>query len=172
MRETGRLAVSEWMTLDGVFDADAFLLGRKTYELLGGYWPTVTDRRSAEIRVADRLSGAPKYVVSTTLRTASWTNSTIIRERVVDSIARLKQQPGGDILLLGSGALARTLMEAGLIDEYRFLVHPIVMGRGKRFFESAGAAAPLKLVASQALSRGVTALRYRPAGARIGATTA
>jgi dihydrofolate reductase len=184
-----RLVVSEWVTLDGVFDADtmgqwfrpydsddrqawikegilasdAFLFGRITYEMLAGYWPTVTDRANKEIEVADKLNGAPKYVVSSTLKTGKWNNSTIIKGHVAVELAKLKQQPGQDILVFGSATLVQSLMETDLIDEYRLLVHPIVMGTGKRPFKDGSATTKLKLVKTRTLSLGVTGLCYQPA---------
>jgi len=184
-----KLVVSEWMTLDGVFDADtmgewfkpydsddrqewikkavlssdAFLFGRITYEMLAGYWPTVTDRHNKEIEIADRLNGAPKFVVSSTLKAGAWNNSTVIKKNVVEEIATLKQRPGQDILVFGSATLVQSLMAADLIDEYRFLVHPIIMGKGKRAFEDGMATTKLRLVETRASSLGVTLLSYHPA---------
>ena len=174
-----KLVVSEWVTLDGVFDADsmkewfepydssgrqeyikenvltsdAFLVGRVTYEMLAAYWP---NQKNNEMGVADRLNSAPKYVVSSTLKKAEWNNSTIISEDVVEEITKLKQQPGQDILVFGSATLVQSLMEADLVDEYRFLVHPIIMGSGKRFFSDEMAATKLKLVKTKTLDLGVT----------------
>jgi dihydrofolate reductase len=181
-----KLVVSEWLSLDGVYDADtmpqwfapydseerqawikdgilaadAFLLGRVTYEMLMSYWPKVTDRDNKEIEVADRLNSAPKYVVSAKLKAANWNNSTIIVHSVAKEIAELKPQSGKDILVLGSGTLVQSLIEADLIDEYRFLVHPILAGSGKRPFRNGMASAKLKLVETKELSLGVAALRY------------
>ena len=174
-----KLVVSEWVTLDGVFDADsmkewfepydspdrqnyikenvltsdAFLVGRVTYEMLAAYWP---NQKNNEAGIADRLNSAPKYVVSSTLKKAEWNNSTIINEDVVEEITKLKQQPGQDILVFGSGTLVQSLMEADLVDEYRFLVHPIIMGSGKRFFRDEMVATKLKLVKTKTLALGVT----------------
>jgi dihydrofolate reductase len=174
-----KLVVSEWLTLDGVFDADsmkewfepyesedrqeyikenvltsdAFLVGRVTYEMLAGYWP---NQKNNEMGVADRLNSAPKYVVSSTLKKAEWNNSTIINEDVVEEITKLKQQPGQDILVFGSANLVQSLMAADLVDEYRFLVHPIIMGSGKRFFRDEMVATKLKLVKTKTLALGVT----------------
>jgi dihydrofolate reductase len=185
-----KLVVSEWLTVDGVYDADTmpqwfapyeskerrewikegilacdtFLLGRVTYEMLMSYWPKVTDRRSKEIEVADRLNGAPKYVVSSKLKTGKWSNSTIISDHVVKEVTKLKEQRGKDILILGSGTLVQSLIDADLIDEYRLLVHPILAGSGKRPFKDGMASTGLKLIGTRALSRGVTALSYRTAG--------
>jgi dihydrofolate reductase len=174
-----KLVVSEWVTLDGVFDADsmkewfepyesqdrqeyikenvltsdAFLVGRVTYEMLAGYWP---NQKNNEMGVADRLNSAPKYVVSATLKKAEWNNSTIINEDVVEEITKLKQQPGQDILVFGSANLVQSLMAADLVDEYRFLVHPIIMGSGKRFFRDEMVATKVKLVKTKTLALGVT----------------
>ena len=184
-----KLVASEWLSLDGVYDADtmpqwyapydskerqgwikegilaadAFLLGRVTYEMLMSYWPKVTDRASKEIEVADRLNAAPKYVVSSNLKTAKWNNSTIITDNLAKEVERLKRQPGQDILILGSGTLVQSLIEADLIDEYRFLVHPILAGSGKRPFKDGMASAKLELAKVDRLSLGVTALSYRRA---------
>ena len=180
-----RLVVSEWVTLDGVFDADsmkewfepydspdrqeyikenvltsdAFLVGRVTYEMLAAYWP---NQKNNEMGVADRLNSAPKYVVSSTLKKAEWNNSTIINEDVVEEITKLKQQPGQDILVFGSAKLVQSLMEADLVDEYRFLVHPIIMGSGKRFFRDE-MATKLKLVKTKTLPSGVILDCYQSA---------
>lgn len=174
-----KLVVSEWVTLDGVFDADsmkewfepydspdrqeyikenvltsdAFLVGRVTYEMLAAYWP---NQKNNFAGIADRLNSAPKYVVSSTLKKAEWNNSTIINEDVVEEITKLKQQPGQDILMFGSATLVESLMEANLIDEYRLLVHPIIMGSGKNFFREEMATTKLKLVKTKTLDLGVT----------------
>jgi dihydrofolate reductase len=183
MRE---LIVSEWVTLDGVLDAgsmdvwfnpyhsderaayitemihgsDALLVGRVTYEMLASYWP---HQKNDDMGPASKLNSMPKHVVSSTLKNAQWNNSTIIKESVVEEITKLKQQPGRDILITGSPTLVRSLMEGDLIDEYRFLVHPIVMGSGKRFFKDGMAATKLKLVRTKTLSVGVVLLCYQPA---------
>jgi dihydrofolate reductase len=150
----------EWIK-EGILASDAFLFGRITYEMLAGYWPAVTDRDNKEIEIADRLNGAPKYVVSSTLKTGKWNNSTIIRKNVVEELGKLKQQPGQDILVFGSATLVQSLMEADLIDEYRLLVHPIVMGKGKRPFKDGSPTTKLELVKTRTFSLGVTGLCYQ-----------
>jgi dihydrofolate reductase len=181
-----KLVVSEWVTLDGVLDADtmeqwnipyhsddrgeyikegilasdAILLGRVTYEMLAAYWPTL---RNNEYGIADRLNSVPKYVVSSTLKKAEWNNSTIIKENVVEKITKLKQQPGQGIRITGSATLVQSLMETDLIDEYQFLVHPIIMGSGKRFFKDGMVTTRLKLVKTKTFSLGVILLCYQPA---------
>ncbi len=179
-----KLVVKEWMTLDGVFDAetmdhwwnpydsaerqqeilevysrgDAYLLGRTTYEMLWPFWSTQTDDDGAG-RILNRMH---KYVVSTTLQTAPWKESTFIRGNVVEAITTLKQQPGEDIILDGSASLVHSLMGTELIDEFRFLVLPFIMGRGRRFWTSGTPPTKLRLVESKPLSLGVLALTYQP----------
>ena len=136
-------------------DADAFLLGRVTYEGFAGYWPTLTHN---EFGVADKLNSAPKYVVSTTLQKADWNNST--RLKSIEEIRKLKEQPGGTIAIIGSMKLVHSLLDAGLIDEIQVLVHPLVLGKGIRLFED-GYRSPLKLADSKILSNGVVFLSYQ-----------
>ena len=137
-------------------DADAFLLGRVTYEMFAGYWPTLTHN---EFGVADKLNSAPKYVVSTTLQKADWNNSTQIKSNVFEEIRKLKQGPGGDIAIIGSARLVHSLLGAGLIDEVQVLVHPLVLGKGVRLFPD-GYHASLKLAGTQVLPHGVVYMSY------------
>jgi dihydrofolate reductase len=141
--------------LDELFTCDAFLLGRVTYQGFAAAWPSRTD----EMGFADRMNSLPKYVVSTTLTEASWNNSTIIREHLSEEVSRLKQMPGQDILIAGSSKLVQPLMQGNLIDEYRLLVYPIILGRGKRLFTGEGKI-PLQLVESKVFRSGVILLRY------------
>lgn len=115
-----------------------------------------------EIEIADRLNSAPKYVVSSTMKKAEWNNSTIIKGNVAGEITKLKQQPGHNILTFGSATLVQSLMDANLIDEYRLLVHPIIMGNGKRPFKEGTLTTKLKLVKTEPLSLGVISLYYQP----------
>ena len=138
-------------------DADAFLLGRVTYEPFAGYWPTLTHN---EFGVADKLNSAPKYVVSTTLQRADWNNSTQIKSNVIEEIRKLKQQPGGEIAIIGSATLVHSLLDAGLIDEIQVLVHPIVLGKGVRLFHD-GYRSDMKLADSKILPNGVVYLSYQ-----------
>jgi dihydrofolate reductase len=112
---------------------------------------------------ADRMNGIPKYVVSTTLDQVEWNNSRLINENIPEQVSQLKQQPGQDILVAGSRALVHTLMQHDLIDEFRLLVHPVVLGGGKRLFGDGSGAKVLKLVDSKTFSSGVVALSYQPA---------
>ncbi len=143
---------------DELFASDALLLGRVTYQGFAAAWPSQTD----EMGFADRMNTLPKYVVSTTLDKAEWTNSHVIRGNIVDEVSALKQQSGQDILIGGSAMLVQTLMRHGLIDEYRLLVYPIVLGSGKRLFPE-GRPLPLRLIDTQTFSSGVVALTYQPA---------
>jgi dihydrofolate reductase len=147
--------------LDEIHAHDAHLLGRKTYEGFAAAWPG----RADEMGFADRMNSMQKYVVSTTLEEPlAWENSTLISDNVVEEIAKLKDQPGGDILVAGSATLVRTLLEHDLADEYRLMVFPIVLGTGKRLFGETADASMLKLVDSKVLDSGTVILTYHPAG--------
>jgi len=144
----------------GMAASDALLLGRVTYEHLAAYWP---NQPGGEPMV-DYLNGVPKYVVSGTLEEPlRWNNSTIIRGNMAEEIARLKRQPGKDITILGSGTLVRSLLRDGLLDELTLMVHPVVLGSGKRLFEDRSDARALMLASSRTFSTGVVSLAYRPA---------
>jgi dihydrofolate reductase len=177
-----RIVWSEYISLDGVIeepgewsipyfsddlaqykndelqDSDALLLGRTTYEGFAAAWPNMEE---VEGDFAIRMNTLPKYVVSTTLEEADWNNSTIIRENVHEEVSRLKREPGKNILIGGSGALAKSLIQHNLIDEIRMLVHPIVVGTGKRLFEGTTKPIGLKLVDTRAFDAGVVALTYQ-----------
>jgi dihydrofolate reductase len=127
--------------------------------MLAPYWSSL---KNNEMGVADKLNNASKYIVSTTLKKADWGDSTIIKGNVAEEITKLKKTPGGDILIQGSATLVRSLLEAGLVDELRLLVHPIIMGKGMRFFMD-GMHAGLKLINTKTLDLGVIALYYQPA---------
>jgi dihydrofolate reductase len=137
---------------------DVYLLGRTTYEMLWPGWSTQTTGDGP----GPILNRMKKYVVSTTLSTAPWKESTIIRGNVVEAITKLKQQPGKDIIIDGSASLVQSLMGTDLIDEYRFLVLPFIMGRGRRFFPDGTPQTKLRLVESKMLSFGALALTYQP----------
>ena len=152
--DVGGKAVTEMMAR-----TDGLLLGRKTYEIFAGYWPTATEVGD----IADRMNTLPKYVVSTTLdEPLAWQNSTLIKDDVPNRLAKLKEQPGGDLLVFGSGGLAQTLMEHDLIDEYRLMIHPIVLGSGKRLFRDGNPKAGLRLVDSFVSSTGTFIATYVP----------
>jgi dihydrofolate reductase len=145
----------------GMAAADAMLLGRVTYQEFASYWPY---QNSADQPFTDYLNNTPKFVVSTTLEEPlAWQNSTLIKGNVAEEVAKLKRQPGKDIGIVGSGTLVRSLLRDGLIDELTLMVHPIVVGRGKRLFEEGGGQKALKLVDSKTFGTGVLYLTYQPA---------
>ncbi len=149
--------------LDETLAADALLLGRVTYEGFAAAWPSMA---GDEAGFADKMNGMPKYVMSTTLDKAEWNNSTVIRGNVADEVSGLKQRLGGDILVAGSRKLIQTLMEHDLVDEYRLMVFPIVLGSGKRLFEEGSKTTTLRLVGTKPVGPdGVVILTYEPARA-------
>jgi dihydrofolate reductase len=141
-------------------NADAFLLGRRTYEIFAAYWPQVTNPDDV---IAARLNTKPKYVASRTLTTADWPTTTVLGDDLVDQVRRLKAQPGNELQVHGSGRLVGTLIEHGLIDEYRLLIYPLVLGSGQRLFTDSMLAA-LRLVDSKTTSTGALIATYVPAG--------
>jgi dihydrofolate reductase len=128
--------------VDEVMAAEAQLLGRVTYEGFAEAWPG----RSDEAGFADKMNSMPKYVVSTTLEHADWTNSTVISGNVADEVRRIKSELSGDILVAGSGMLVQTLIDHDLVDEFRLMVFPVVLGSGRRLFAANSATATMKLV--------------------------
>lgn len=136
---------------------DAMLLGRVTYQEWAGYWPTSTDEPFATF-----VNTIPKYVVSTTLDKLEWQNSTLIKGDLAGAIADLKQQPGGTIGISGSLTLVQSLLQAGLLDELVLMIHPVVVGKGKRLFTDGNALKRLKLVDSKTSGTGVVIATYRP----------
>lgn len=141
-------------------EADALLLGRRTFEDFRSYWP----QQSADTTgVTDYLNGVSKYVVSSTMKDPMWQHSTVIGTDPIEQIAELKRQPGRDIVLTGSITLAHTVIAAGLVDEYRLFVYPAIQGRGRRLFPDGFAAPRLRLADSAVSFRsGVSLLRYAP----------
>ena len=140
--------------------AGSFLLGRKTYEIFAGYWPRVRDEDNP---VASALNRLPKYVASRSLEKAEWEHSTVIRD-VASEVAALKEQPGGELQVHGSGNLIRTLLEHELVDVYNLLIFPVVLGAGKRLFPEGVTPAALRLTESRTTEKGVVILSYEYAG--------
>jgi dihydrofolate reductase len=180
-----KVVASEFVSLDGVVESpdkwhfpyfndemgdaigaamaasDAMLMGRVLYEEWAAFWPK---QDPDENPVAAQMNGVRKYVVSTTLEEPlEWQNSTLIGDNVAEEISRLKEQPGKDISISGSPTLVRSLLADGLLDELRLMLHPIVVGSGKRLFEDGGDQKALQLVDSKTFSTGVLYLTYQPA---------
>jgi dihydrofolate reductase len=180
-----KVVASEFVSLDGVVESpekwhfpyfndqmgdaigaamaasEAMLMGRVLYEEWAAFWPK---QDPDENPVAAQMNGVRKYVVSTTLEEPlEWENSTLIGDNIAEEISKLKEQPGKDISISGSPTLVRSLLEEDLLDELRLMVHPIVVGSGKRLFEDGGDQKALQLVDSKTFSTGVLYLTYRPA---------
>jgi dihydrofolate reductase len=140
-----------------LFEADALLLGRVTYQAFAAAWPSMTDEEG----FADRMNSIPKYVVSSTLDRLDWSNSQLLAGDPVEAVAELKRQPGRDLLIGGSLSLVRDLARHGLVDFYRFAVYPVALGSGKRVF--AGERVDLELVGQRQTPTGVLLTEYQPA---------
>lgn len=177
-----RLVATEYVSVDGVMDepgnwsfqfwseetakfkeeelvnTDALLLGRLTYEGFAAAWPTMKDTGE----FGERMNGIKKYVVSTTLKNPAWNNTTVITGDAVDAIRTLRAQPGKDLLLSGSGTLVRSLIPHDVIDEYRLMVHPILLGKGKRLFDGDEPERVLELTGVKQFASGVTVVSYEP----------
>ena len=154
-----RSAEGDKFKLDELLAADAMLLGRVTYQGFAAAWPTIKD----EVGFAEKMNSMRKYVVSSTLTDAdaTWDNTTVIRGDVVAEVTKLKAQPGGDLLVEGSAQLARTLIEHNLVDEYRLMVFPIILGSGKRLYpESASNSIRLTLTSFATTASGIQMLTF------------
>jgi dihydrofolate reductase len=187
-----KVTVTMWITLDGfiagpneeinwvteIYDeemgkyetnlvsaADTLLLGRKTYESFAGAWPKVPENPSAstgEVEFARKLNAMRKIVFSKTLEKVEWNNSRLVKNNIVEEVAKLKQGPGKDVIIYGSASIVQTLMNLGFIDEYQLLVHPVVLGSGKPLFKNNKVRINLKLVKTKTHSSGVVVLCYQP----------
>jgi dihydrofolate reductase len=186
----GRIVVTEFVSLDGVMEApgggedykhggwsfeiargeegdkfkldetmasEALLLGRKTYEGFAAAWP------SREGEFADKFNTMPKYVVSSSLDDPEWNNSTVLKGDVAEAVAKLRREQDGDIVVHGSARLVQTLVEHDLVDEYRLMVFPVVLGSGKRLFGETSDKKTLRLVDSKVVGDGVAIMVYQPA---------
>ena len=142
--------------------ADAFLFGRRTYEIFASSWGAIADMRAHPIGVA--LNETPKYVVSTTLTDPQWADTTVLSGDVAAAIGELKAKPAGELQVHGSGALTRWLLDNQLVDEITLLTYPVVVGQGTRLFSDTGPDIALDLVESRAFPNGITIQVYRPTG--------
>ena len=143
---------------DELFACDALLLGRRTYQEFAPVWPQVSD----ETGYADRINSLPKYVVSTTLSELSWNNSRLIKGNLAQEVTKLKHEAGQDILVFGSGELVYQLAQENLIDEYRIMIHPVIVGSGKRLFGERSTPKAFRLVSSKRLGASIVMLTYQP----------
>lgn len=179
-----KIIVMEWITLDGVYDAntmetwfipyhsdqrakfiqdtihgcDTYLLGRNTYEMLAPYWSSL---KNNEMGIAEKLNAIPKVVVSSSMQESLWNNTSFIKEDIISQISALKKKEGAYILIAGSGTLVQTLLEARLIDEIRLLIHPVIMGAGNRFFNEP-MNARLTLTQLESMPNGIMQCIYQP----------
>ena len=143
---------------EAIAASDAFLLGRRTYEEWAAYWPT---EAAADSPMAGPMNATPKYVVSTSLDAVAWQNSTLLDDDLATAVTELKEKPGKNIGMSGSATLVRSLLELGLVDELRLLVHPLVVGSGAKLFEPGTAPVSLELAEARTFSTGVVDLTYR-----------
>jgi dihydrofolate reductase len=144
---------------ESMANTGALLLGQRTYQDFYGYWPKQTDNPFTEV-----LNTTHKYVASTTLEEPlAWSNSTLLKGDAAKAVAELKQQPGKDLVVLGSGELVQSLLRADLVDEYLLLIHPLVLGSGRRLFPDGGPSAALRLVDAKPTTTGVLVATYQPA---------
>ncbi|PSL44735.1 dihydrofolate reductase [Chitinophaga niastensis] len=144
--------------LDELSKAGSLLLGRKTYEGFAAAWPSRTD----EMGFADKMNSLPKFVVSTTLDKSDWNNSILIKENIIEEIVKLKIQSEQDIMIFGSGTLIQTLLQHDLIDEYRLMIHPTIMGTGNRLYSNIGGRKKLQLIDTKIFNTGTVVLIYQP----------
>jgi dihydrofolate reductase len=146
---------------EGQASTDMFLFGRVTYEMMASFWPTPAGK-SANPVFAEVLNNTPKIVFSTALQTADWQNTEVVKELTKDEILKLKQQPGKNMMIFGSGTLVERLAELGLIDEYQLMVNPVILGKGKPLFKDIKDRINLKLVKTKTFNSGIVLLQYQP----------
>jgi len=152
--------VSQQWVVASIVEAGAFLLGRRTYEIFAAHWPTASEEEQV---IAEPLNTKPKYVASRTQTALEWENSSVLEGDVAEAVAALKREDGGDLHVIGSTDLVDTLVEHGLVDEFRFMIDPVVLGGGKRVFRDDGVLRPLRLVDGVVTSTGAILATYAPA---------
>jgi dihydrofolate reductase len=162
----------DWFIVDEKFNdyandllskVDALLFGRLTYQLMADYWPSPSATRDDPL-IADKMNNLPKIVFSKTLHKVEWNNSRLVKENVADEISTMKQQPGKDMVIFGSGSIVSSFIQLGLIDEYRIIVIPVVLGKGKPLFKDINDKHNLILLKTKVLGSGVVILYYQPIG--------
>lgn len=146
---------------EGQDSIDTFLFGRVTYDMMANFWPTPAGR-SANPVFAESLNNTPKIVFSTTLKKADWQNTEVVKELTKEEILNLKQLPGKNMMIFGSGTIVEQLTKLGLIDEYQLMVNPVVLGKGKPLFKDTTGKINLKLVKTKTFKSGIVLLRYQP----------
>jgi dihydrofolate reductase len=153
--------IAQRRVVDSVVKAGGFLLGRRTYEIFAAHWPNASEEEQV---LAEPLNTKPKYVASRTLtEPLEWQNSRVLQGDVAEAVATLKQEDGEDLHVIGSSELVQTLFERDLVDEFRVMIDPVVVGGGKRLFRDDGGLRPLRLVDSQVTTTGVIIATYAPA---------
>ena len=153
---------------DLLSNVDALLFGRVTYQLMADYWPAAATNPStskSDLEIADKMNNLPKIVFSKTLQEVKWNNSSLIKGNIPEEISKMKQQPGKDMVIFGSGSIVSTFMQHGLIDEYRIIVNPIVLGNGNPLFKGINGKQNLKLLNTKVFDSGIVILFYEPAQA-------
>jgi len=151
--------------IDLLSKVDALLFGKVTYQLMADYWPAAATNPStpkSDVEIADKMNNLPKIVFSKTLQEVKWNNSRLVKDNIAEEISKMKQQPGKDMVIFGSGSVVSTFMQHGLIDEYRIIVNPIVLGNGKPLFKGINGKQNLKLLKTKVLGSGVVILYYEP----------
>jgi dihydrofolate reductase len=149
------------VVLDGIVSAGGFLLGRRTYDIFAAYWPNASEEEQV---VAEPLNTKPKHVVSNTLSDPlEWQNSTVVSGDLAQAVTALKEEDGGDLHVIGSTQLVRSLLEHGLVDQLWLMIDPVIVGGGKRIFSDDGVLRPMRLVESQVTNTGAIIATYAPA---------
>ena len=167
----------DWQIVDGenkeyaidlLSNVDALLFGRVTYQLMADYWPAAATNPStskSDLEIADKMNNLPKIVFSKTLQEVKWNNSRLVKENIAEEISKMKQQPGKDMVIFGSGSIVSTFMQHGLIDEYRIIVNLIVLGNGNPLIKGINGKQNLKLLNTKVFDSGIVILFYEPAQA-------
>lgn len=146
---------------EGQGSTDTFLFGRVTYEMMASFWPTPAGKAMNPL-YANQLNNAPKFVFSKTLKKADWENTSVVQDIHKEDILRMKQLPGKDMMIFGSGTIVEQLTNLGLIDEYQLLVNPVILGKGKPLFKDIKDGMKLKLVKTKTFNNGIVLFQYQP----------
>jgi dihydrofolate reductase len=155
--------LSQRRVLESILEAGGFVLGRRTYEIFASYWPNAPEEEQV---IAEPLNTKPKYVASRTLSDPlEWQNSTVLQGDVTEAVAALRQEDGADLHVIGSTELVQMLIEHRLVDEFRLMIDPLVLGGGKRIFRDDGSLRPLRLVTGEVTTTGAFLATYAPAEA-------